>query len=132
MWKTFKGEIPDGYEINHIDENTENNYLSNLSVVSHKDNINWATGNKRRSETLKNRKGIKILQLTQEGIFINGFSSMMEAERKTGIHHGHISEVCNGKYKTAGGYIWKKIGVCSTIHTPKSVLLDKVATRYRH
>lgn len=113
VWKTFKGEIPEGMEINHIDENTENNCLSNLEVVSHKDNVNWATGNKRRSETLKHKKGEKILQLTQEGIFINSFPSMMEAERKTGIRHSHISEVCNGKYETAGGYMWKKLSIFS-------------------
>ena len=33
----------------------------------------------------------------------------MEAERQTQINHRHISEVCNGQRKTAGGYTWKYI-----------------------
>lgn len=39
MWETFNGEIPDGYEIDHIDANKENNALSNLQLILHKDNI---------------------------------------------------------------------------------------------
>ena len=35
------------------------------------------------------------------------FPSAMEAERQTKINHRHISEVCNGQRKTAGGYTWR-------------------------
>ena len=35
------------------------------------------------------------------------FFSTREAERKTGINHVTINNVCNGKKKTAGGYFWK-------------------------
>lgn len=34
------------------------------------------------------------------------FESSREAERKTGVAQSHISSVCNGKQKTAGGYHW--------------------------
>lgn len=37
------------------------------------------------------------------------YSSIYEAERCTGIFH--ISDVCNGKRKTAGGFIWKFIDI---------------------
>lgn len=40
VWETFIGEIPDGYEIDHIDGNKQNNALSNLRCVTHKDNMN--------------------------------------------------------------------------------------------
>lgn len=40
VWETFKGEIPDGYEIDHLDGNKENNDLDNLSCVTHKENMN--------------------------------------------------------------------------------------------
>jgi hypothetical protein len=33
----------------------------------------------------------------------------MEVERKTKIGNSKISQCCNGKQKTAGGYIWKYI-----------------------
>lgn len=39
VWKTFKGDIPDGYEINHIDHNKYNNKLDNLELVSHSTNL---------------------------------------------------------------------------------------------
>lgn len=35
------------------------------------------------------------------------FESVSEAQRKTGIFNNSISNVCNGKRKTAGGYHWK-------------------------
>lgn len=60
IWYLLNGEIPDGYEINHIDENKQNNALSNLSLVTHKENINYGTRNERVGKSnaikLKNRK----------------------------------------------------------------------------
>ena len=47
VWITFKGEIPEGYEINHIDEDPGNNALYNLELLTHKENINYGTGIKR-------------------------------------------------------------------------------------
>lgn len=32
VWGTFKGEIPDGYEVTHIDGNKQNNRLDNLKL----------------------------------------------------------------------------------------------------
>lgn len=40
VWETFNGEIPDGLEIDHIDTNKENNDLSNLRLVTKKQNMN--------------------------------------------------------------------------------------------
>lgn len=39
VWETFKGTIPVGYELNHIDHDKSNNSLLNLELVSHKDNL---------------------------------------------------------------------------------------------
>lgn len=39
VWKTFKGDIPNGHEINHIDHNKYNNNLNNLELVSHSTNL---------------------------------------------------------------------------------------------
>ena len=46
-----------------------------------------------------------VIQYTTDGIQIAFFESAAEAYRVTGICK--ISEVCNGKRKTAGGYVWK-------------------------
>lgn len=42
MWQTFIGDIPDGYEINHIDHNKKNNKLENLELVTHSENLHKA------------------------------------------------------------------------------------------
>lgn len=36
IWETFKGEIPKGYVIDHIDNKPENNDLSNLQCITHR------------------------------------------------------------------------------------------------
>jgi group I intron endonuclease len=48
-----------------------------------------------------------IEQYTKDFEFINEFPSGLIAERITGVNNGHISSVCHGKRKSAGGYIWK-------------------------
>lgn len=42
VWEAFKSEIPNGYEINHIDHNKKNNNLSNLELVTHSENLHKA------------------------------------------------------------------------------------------
>lgn len=42
IWETFKGNIPDGYEINHINHDKSDNSLSNLELVTHSENLHKA------------------------------------------------------------------------------------------
>jgi hypothetical protein len=39
VWRTFRGEIPDGYEINHKDLNKQNPCLNNLEMITHLENV---------------------------------------------------------------------------------------------
>ena len=34
VWRSFYGDIPEGYEIHHIDSNHENNDISNLTIMT--------------------------------------------------------------------------------------------------
>ena len=49
----------------------------------------------------------KILQYTKSGQFIREWPSATEAQRELGIAKSGISKCCKGKYKSAGGYVWK-------------------------
>ena len=49
----------------------------------------------------------KVNQLTLDGVLINTYSSIREAERITGINHHNITSALRGKSKTSGGYIWE-------------------------
>lgn len=40
MWETFNGEIPAGYEIDHLKCNKQDNRLKMLKLVTHKENMN--------------------------------------------------------------------------------------------
>lgn len=39
VYEAFKGTIPDGYIVNHIDEDRGNNTLSNLEIITNSQNI---------------------------------------------------------------------------------------------
>lgn len=48
-----------------------------------------------------------VLQYSKSGEFIAEYPSIMEASRQTGCNNSHICECCEGKRKSAGGFIWK-------------------------
>ena len=46
-----------------------------------------------------------VIQLSKDGKILNKYLSIKDAQKNTGIKH--ISSVCSGNRKYAGGYIWK-------------------------
>lgn len=56
-------------------------------------------------EKLSKLHSRKIIQYSMDGKIINKYDSIQEAELKTGTTH--ISMVCRGKRKSAGGFVWK-------------------------
>ena len=53
IWETFVGEIPEDYQIDHIDTNKGNNSLENLRCVTPKENTNNPLTRNHISESLK-------------------------------------------------------------------------------
>ena len=92
-------------EVHHIDGNPANNNLSNLMWVTHEENIKYIPPEKLKSSTQFIAR--KVVQMTLEGRDIAVFDSAYEAWKKTGCNHRHISEVCQGKRRTTGGFKWR-------------------------
>lgn len=91
--------------INHKNEfEKENNYVDNLEWCTRAYNNNYGTRNKRAKEKIC----VKIGKYDKSGNLLEIYNSVLEAKRNNSKSAGtHISEVCNGKRKSAYGYIWK-------------------------
>lgn len=118
VFETLVGEIPDGYEIDHIDNSRDNNRLDNLRLVTHHDNL---TGNplsvERRREASRqtiqkaiDSQKVAVVMIDDDGTE-HWFPCGAEAARATGTHFTSISQVLHGKLKHAGGKRWRKAGV---------------------
>ena len=55
IYETFIGEIPDGYEIDHINTKRDDNRLENLRAVTKKENMNNPLTIKKISEFKRNK-----------------------------------------------------------------------------
>ena len=56
---------------------------------------------------INNHNATPILQFDKKGKFIKEYKCEIEAIKELGVNSNHIPEVCNGKRKTFGGFIWK-------------------------
>lgn len=102
-------------QINHIDGNKLNNYYKNIEWCTQSENMQHAFKNGlwESPKAMMGRPGIlhpkskAVLQYDMNNVFIKEYGSISEAFRNTGVDTSTICNVCMGKYKQAGGYIWK-------------------------
>ena len=91
-------------QVNHIDENKENNRVSNLEWCSSLYNLQYSDiihkGNLARSRAVK--------QYSLNGEFLNEFNSISEARKAINAKsHIGIIKCCQHKQKTSYGYKWE-------------------------
>lgn len=105
--EAFLPNLLDEQEVNHIDENKQNNQVSNLEWCDRKYNINYGNRNQRVAEKNTNGKCSKpLLQFSKTGELIKEWSSTMEAARN-GFNQGAVAACCRGEKKSYKGYIWR-------------------------
>lgn len=110
IWEAFNGFIPEGYQINHINENKLDNRLENLNLMTPKENCNWGTRNERAAKTLTNFPNFSkpVLQYvygTNE--FVAEYPSIHEAARANNINSSSVSSCCRGLQRQTSGYTFK-------------------------
>lgn len=97
VWLNFIGEIKEGYQINHKDENKTNNHLENLELMTPKENSNYGNRNKNISNTKTNTNCKTVYQYNLNDELINVFPSTKEVQRQLGFLATHIADCCRKK-----------------------------------
>lgn len=109
VYETFVGIIPDGMQVNHINEIKTDNSVWNLNLMTPKENNNYGKRNEKISNKLRNNhRSKKIRQCDlNTGELIKIYPSLHEMARITGFNRGHIIECINGKTKSSYGFKWE-------------------------
>ncbi len=102
-WIAFNGDIPEGMQVNHINEDKTDNRLENLNLMTPTENCRWGTRTYRSTK----KKKVPITQILPDGTEFFSYFSATDAERETGILHQNIAKCCKGKIKSAGGFKWR-------------------------
>lgn len=89
--------------VNHKDEDKTNNCVDNLEWCDHSYNNNYGS----RNEKVRKANCKTVIQLSLDGKYIKEWNGMREAARSIGCVCSRISEVCRGKRRSHGGYLWK-------------------------
>lgn len=98
VWKAFKGEIPKGFFVDHIDGNRSNNNLDNLRLVTQSENMNNAMEKGHACQ-------VKIYQYDLKGNLIREFQSISKAAEYLNVDRGTIYNILGQEYK---GYVLKR------------------------
>lgn len=93
--------------VSNMDELTVD-HVNRIPTDNRLVNLRWATSKEQMyfdDQDFKSHAK-KVLQFTKNGQFVKEFESAYEIKRELGYLQSHISQCCNGKRKTAYGYIW--------------------------
>lgn len=105
---------PNNYPIiNHKDENKENNTESNLEWCTAKYNVNYSLSRRRLTDddgyvrAIPRKLTRSVNQITLDGVFVMMHDNVAAIKKSLGYNAWSISQCCNGKRKSAYGYVWE-------------------------
>ncbi len=101
VYKTFVCDIPDGYDVHHINGNSKDNRVENLCLIDCKSHY------EKHREAREKKCSKQVVQCKLNGDSIETFKSIRDASRITGVERSDISKCCSGKRKVAGGFVWR-------------------------
>lgn len=101
IWEAFNGPVPKGLEINHIDLDKTNNALSNLELLTHKENVQHAyrVGNFEKNRGEKNPRAKLTSQQVREirSLFNQGNHKQVRLAELFKVSYRSISLIVNNK-----------------------------------
>lgn len=103
VYETFKGEIPEGMYVNHIDENKLNNHISNLNLLTPKENSNWGSAPSKHYQA--------VAQYDKCCNLVGVYKSIKEASKQLGIGESRISNCCRGVILKVDGHHFKYLDI---------------------
>lgn len=107
LWKVSNYDAMLVPSIDRIDNNIPYSF-SNIQIMTWGENKAKGHLDMRSGKLIHGHKPQKpVFQFTKKGEFVSEFVSLNEASRQAGVHHGHISKVCKGERKSAGGFVWR-------------------------
>lgn len=115
IYESVTGEqIPKGMQINHISENKTENMITNLELLSPKQNCNYGSRNKRLSKAIsKAKKGIipkanppKQVGAYKDGKLVMKFNSTAEAGRN-GFNQSSVAACCRNCFNREGNNVYR-------------------------
>ena len=100
---------PNNYpQVNHKDENSLNNDVSNLEWCNSKYNANYGKRNKKMKVKKRFLQGKLVARYDSNDNIIDKMY-MSEAINLKGVHYANLKKCCLGLQKSAGGFKWRYV-----------------------
>ena len=115
VWKFFNGEIPDGYEVHHLDDDKYNDDISNLTLLTREEHLKLHADRRRGVKTFRKPKpknfvceycGKKFTALTTNGLRRYCSDDCRKKHRDAAGNYmtERTCEVCGKKFKAYKGH----------------------------